>query len=561
MRRIGIAVLILALNLGATVSLAGIVDTKHNLSSLGPGTIKADTDGRLCVFCHAPHRASAVQGMLWNRNDSTASYLPYDSTTMNIPVVQPNADGSSKLCLSCHDGTVALGEVLSEPSAISMAGGVTTMPAGSGGLLDTDLRDDHPISFVYDTDLVIANPELNDPATLTGNVGLDAQSRVQCISCHDPHDSTLPFFLVETRQFSTLCTECHDRTGWDLSEHATSLSTWSGVPPDPWPRSPWTSVSENACENCHQPHSSFATQWIVSSLFEEDVCLVCHSGEVASVDILTDITKISHHPVELVAGEHDPNEDPTLGMVEHVECTDCHNAHQVQNTGAVASAPDVSELLLNVDGVDTTGVYVSNAAYQYEVCYKCHADNSMSNPLVTRMITENNKRIQFDPGNDSYHPVEAPGVNPEVPSLIAPWTTASMIYCTDCHAGNTGVKGPHGSDNDHILERPYSMLDDFEPPPDDMCYKCHSESVLKATISVVHNKHIPKTSCGTCHDPHGVDAVDGLDHSHLINFDTTIVTPNRDGDLYYQDNCPPGTGFCGACALECHRHRHKPSTY
>ena len=65
-----------------------------------------------------------------------------------------------------------------------------------------------------------------------------------------------------------------------------------------------------------------------------------------------------------------------------------------------------------------------------------------------------NKWIQFEPGNLSYHRVEAAGRNANVPSLIAPWTVSSVVTCTDCHDNDTGPNapvpgtvpaGPHGS--------------------------------------------------------------------------------------------------------------------
>ena len=110
--------------LTAATASASIVDTVHNLSTSGPGTIKAVSEDRVCVFCHTPHNASAA-AQLWNRADPAGPHTPYTSSTMNAAPGQPT--GSSRLCLSCHDGTIALGATLTE-DAIAMAGGVTTMP-------------------------------------------------------------------------------------------------------------------------------------------------------------------------------------------------------------------------------------------------------------------------------------------------------------------------------------------------------------------------------------------------------------------------------------------------
>src|SRR4051812_41640981 len=82
-----------------------ILASKHDLSVAGPGTIKAVTESEVCIFCHTPHRAG--QSPLWNHTLSAATYIPYSSSTTKAAIGQPT--GASKLCLSCHDGTVALG--------------------------------------------------------------------------------------------------------------------------------------------------------------------------------------------------------------------------------------------------------------------------------------------------------------------------------------------------------------------------------------------------------------------------------------------------------------------
>ena len=97
---------------------AAVANTKHNLSISGPGTIKAATEPGICIFCHAPHNA-APDTALWNRRNPGTTYTPYTSSTTKSNPGQPN--GGSLMCLSCHDGTIALGEVLSRKTPIAMA--------------------------------------------------------------------------------------------------------------------------------------------------------------------------------------------------------------------------------------------------------------------------------------------------------------------------------------------------------------------------------------------------------------------------------------------------------
>jgi predicted CXXCH cytochrome family protein len=201
----------------ALAQFGGIINSKHNLSASGPGTIRAVSEQEVCVFCHTPHGASAIQP-LWNRNVPVSTYRVYSSTTLNAKPGQPT--GSSKLCLSCHDGTVAIGSVLSKNMPIGMAGGITTIPPGAKGNIGTDLSDDHPISFVYDSALAAKDGKLHDPVNLPANVRLDATKNLQCSTCHDAHDNSNTHFLVMRNDNSQLCNTCHTLQNTNITAHA-----------------------------------------------------------------------------------------------------------------------------------------------------------------------------------------------------------------------------------------------------------------------------------------------------------------------------------------------------
>ena len=163
-----------------------IVNSKHNLAISGPGDIKAVTETEICIFCHTPHQKTG-EAPLWNHRMPVQHYTPYKSSTLKATDVnQPT--GASKLCLSCHDGTVALGMVSSRSAPIAMQSGITTLPARRSRL-GTDLSDDHPVSFRYGAALATANLQLKDPSTLNQRVRLDADGQMQCTSCHDPHNN------------------------------------------------------------------------------------------------------------------------------------------------------------------------------------------------------------------------------------------------------------------------------------------------------------------------------------------------------------------------------------
>ena len=157
MKRVPLAAVLWAL-LAGTAHAQGMLATKHNLSVTGPGPVKATEETQVCVFCHTPHNANP-SAPLWNRELSGANYTPYASGSLQATVGQPN--GYSRLCLSCHDGTIAIGKVNNiggQSATINMAGtgpgGV--LPAGRT-LIGTNLTNDHPVSFVFNTALAAAD--------------------------------------------------------------------------------------------------------------------------------------------------------------------------------------------------------------------------------------------------------------------------------------------------------------------------------------------------------------------------------------------------------------------
>ncbi|MBM4038390.1 MAG: cytochrome c3 family protein [Planctomycetes bacterium] len=211
-----------SLALAAAPQGAGsIVNTPHNLSVSGPGIIKSPTETQVCIFCHTPHTATP-RTPLWNRDVTAArTYTLPSSPTLHAygRGAGPQPDGSSKLCLSCHDGTIALGAVRSRPGTIPVAGGAMLRP-GQKGYIGTDLSGSHPISFVYDDGLALRNNAAGDmplrlPSTLNDpRVKLDKQGKMQCTTCHDPHDdsnfaSSGVHFYVKP-DWSALCLTCHD---------------------------------------------------------------------------------------------------------------------------------------------------------------------------------------------------------------------------------------------------------------------------------------------------------------------------------------------------------------
>jgi len=189
---------------------SGLKDSKHNFQSAS-----WNPSGQVCLPCHTPHNASKVAAApLWNHDETTAVFILYDSDTLTAPVVnQPS--GVSKTCLGCHDGTVAL-------NAFGGNTGSSEFLRSGPAFLGTNLSNDHPISFIYDTKLAADDGGLYDPKVtivplLDGQTiqkGMLIKDEIQCTSCHDVHAVRSPAsqgggMLLLSNNGSALCLTCH----------------------------------------------------------------------------------------------------------------------------------------------------------------------------------------------------------------------------------------------------------------------------------------------------------------------------------------------------------------
>jgi hypothetical protein len=263
---------------------------------------------------------------------------------------------------------------------------------------------------------------------------------------------------------------------------------------------------------------------------------------------------------------------------DNTDCTDCHESHSMGSSPS-SGAPAISPRLGRIAGISSLGSPIWPAQYEYQVCFKCHADiaTSLVTPIARRIV-QLNKRLQFAPGAISFHPVEIVGKSTNVPSLVPGLTTSTIIYCTDCHAsdsspsgGGTGARGPHGSSHQQLLTANYSTADGTPESAGAyaLCYKCHDRNAFAseapfgdATPFKPHFLHIysqKPTPCSICHDSHGIAQTQGTSsNQRLINFDTSIVRPlPKNGKLEWMPTGPNQ----GTCTLLCHDTPHDAQPY
>jgi predicted CXXCH cytochrome family protein len=199
---------IVCTSIGAAV-WADIANTDHNFSNETWGS------GEICKPCHTPHNANAI-GYLWAHTLSTATYTLFEGDTSSAGGVD-ELDIYSRMCLSCHDGTVALGDYHNGP-------GAATPFIPEGKKIGTDLSNDHPIG--EEAAYNVAGSSSWQPATFFPGPGLygfgggffptvplfnfGGESVVSCSTCHNPHGKTgIPDLLRVANTGSALCLTCH----------------------------------------------------------------------------------------------------------------------------------------------------------------------------------------------------------------------------------------------------------------------------------------------------------------------------------------------------------------
>ena len=240
---------------------AGIVGSSHDLSNVGNKTGSqaahvfagaGDNQQRICVYCHHPHNAFAATGNLgsrdgatagtleysplWNRNLSATTFAGYDNGIMMGGTAVNGTDkrhalnaadagggtkiaGVSLLCMSCHDGVVAM-NAYSQTTGSSLNSGNT----GTGGAISStagfkgDMNNHHPMGFNYAAVAAVDAEIAATTVKMVGNTSIGdllygANSTMECVTCHDVHNTAnqagAERFLWRTNDKSNFCLTCH----------------------------------------------------------------------------------------------------------------------------------------------------------------------------------------------------------------------------------------------------------------------------------------------------------------------------------------------------------------
>ena len=418
---------------------AKIANTKHNLSSSGVGTIKATSETEICAFCHIPHDTRAGKP-LWNRETPATDYMYKSEYMSRTNYATPNTLGMNKdepgiisrQCLSCHDGTIAIGDIymirgsLLGDKVIDMIGlqSGDTLSLGDMGYLGTDLSIHHPVGVEYNPNNVkffdigsksieLQQPPLRD-VRLYKYFGEDY---IECSSCHDPHSENRKFLRVPTKSsyaqtIQTLCTNCHDKDGWSDSPHRNAQNIYTDS--EILRKYEVNNVAGLGCINCHTPHNGNGKPSLLRQV-EQKTCFQGASSSISTApchgmggakDVESILMRKYSHPVKDIDGIHS-NLDSLYGTgvprepigshgvswddSKHAECMDCHNQHKATagtHTPVGQWYPNnptnrVSNVLKGVAGVEPSwtprGVQpdrfttLASAEKEYQICLKCHS--------------------------------------------------------------------------------------------------------------------------------------------------------------------------------------------
>ena len=248
-----LAVLALAPALAWAAAGTGLSGTPHDFTPTNADPMGVNvTEVGVCTYCHTPHKALSTL-LLWNHTLSTNTFswdVAKTTAGTDFPSIAGGTyKGPTAKCLSCHDGSVAIGDIAwfkeaphngAAANNLFKIGDDSTAPLITKVQGGGDMSGNHPVAMPYalgnapstynsittGNGLVlaewVANPAapvrlFNDDGTGAISAGAVAgKTGIECSSCHDPHNkaATEDYFLRGKLTGSTaasgyLCLQCH----------------------------------------------------------------------------------------------------------------------------------------------------------------------------------------------------------------------------------------------------------------------------------------------------------------------------------------------------------------
>lgn len=443
-----------ALLTAAPAAMAAITNTSHDVTfTATSGQVSA-----ACSVCHIPHGGAGAR--LW-------PVAPASEATKMVGAI-------STLCGTCHYSTGSM--------TASWAGASDSYVYGTNSHgVQMVIADIPGTSTLTNSDLPYTGASGQPPAT---------DGKMECTSCHDPHnDGSKPFLRVS---LEVLCQRCHGNRnfvgsgGADSSGAGATFGVWN----------------DNQTRATNPGSHPIGTN--IDNTFHPALAKIVWPAE-ATVKKQTGTTKDQWHLGGHLAG--------TDGASGAMGCNSCHAVHGIQadagdGTFLIAALEPVSNMLIKAqsagssEGVTTRTIASGDGDAYNAVCEACHQGDKGSAYTTTF----------WNPGMTAYgHVVDAkPSVFGGAGAGDFPtnWPKASTTangmdpICESCHsphpAANTrgtllASKGPF------ILRASGAAL----------CNSCHASGTTianhhptKATGGVAGVTYLQSggnLGCGTCH--------------------------------------------------------------
>jgi predicted CXXCH cytochrome family protein len=549
----------------------------------------------VCSNCHIAHPTPG------SGTRSSLSVKPVDAS-LGGSYARPEGN---EFCWMCHDKT-----------AEASAG---YLPADSwAASTGFDHRSFYPPEGVSHNDL--ARLGVTDPGAW-----VSSRHDIACKGCHSEHGSSNSKLVAEVvggsnvtfssadaqgydSTYNTVCLACHAAAGsggfswpsgglYETSGHGASRSVRLLAYSPPVPAVD-QQLRTGLCKQCHEPHGAGDENGAFDNLtrfFEEGVCYSCHragANVAGAKDLAVAFGRDSSHNLGLSSTEgrrHDLNAEyeaplnpnpAQSGSKRNVECVDCHNPHASEaaiNGGLhLRGTAEVSGALKGVWGVepangeawsapagwDWTDSRVFPAAFEYQICLKCHSAAAYGGTPPARPRNDSRGRgywpltsytdqsREFNPNNASYHAVWGESKASGFGTYVNGWAATSRMYCSDCHRSDAegDPLGAHGADSPFLLggntvpansryvtgPRPTPYPDkDARDADYTFCFECHDPGFADSGFSDTEGDNLHAESHGTapctaCHAavPHG------WQREHLLVVRSDPAPYNDHGQAY-----------------------------
>jgi predicted CXXCH cytochrome family protein len=324
-----------------------------------------------------------------------------------------------------------------------------------------------------------------------------------CIDCHSGHASSEKGLLSDKTHppfAAGDCETCHslpDQSGKVIFSEGTTKNSVCATCHEEQTKSesrpvPHPAVTADNCSDCHRPHSSRFGRLLIK---EEGK--ICQDGHT---DILTASDKVKHLPVLL--GECDKcheihgSDKPRLLKKSGSElCLGCHTTMALGKDSAVSMHAAAEDCLACHNPHEGVGKFLLKKPAE-QLCADCHQPDSKALTAGSShqpYMTSNCNACHQPHFSNSAHLLKATGTKL---CLTCHTDISTKVGLTHQHAPATedclSCHRPHYAGETNLLNEPARKL----------CISCHDPADLGLDKAFVHSS-AKDGDCTGCHDPHG----------------------------------------------------------